>query len=126
MRTLNVDEFHAELKAQGVSSHADFAFVCPMCRTVQSARDLMKATGKGFDEVERYLGFSRVGRFTNAGPHKQGAAPGKGCDWTLGGLFRIHELEVVTSDGHPHPSFELATPDQARAHAATFVEEAQT
>ena len=118
MRSITLEQFRQEIRAQGVSIE-DVAFICPMCKTVQSARDLIKAgAGKTLDEVEKYLGFSCVGRFTNAGAFKKSAAPGRGCDWTLGGLFKIHTLEVVTEDGEHHARFELATPEQAQAHAA--------
>jgi hypothetical protein len=118
-RRITIAEFHEELKAQGVKWREDLAFRCPVCATIQSARDLIKAgVGKTFDEVEGCVGFSCVGRWTNAGPHKRNAPPGRGCDWTLGGLFRIHELEVVTPDGKACPRFELASPEEAQAHAA--------
>lgn len=119
MRTITVDEFQNELRSQGVSSHEHFALRCPVCGTVQSSRDLIAAgAGKTFDDVERFLGFSCVGRWTNAGPHKKGNVPGRGCDWTLGGLFQMHDLTVTTPDGEKHPRFEPATPEEAKAHEA--------
>lgn len=124
MRTITVDEFIAELKAQGVTRE-HFAFKCPICKTVQSSRDLIKAgAGVDFDSVEKYLAFSCVGRFTNAGAHKKDEAPGRGCNWTLGGLFQLHELTVTTPDGAKHPRFEPASPEEARAHALKHVSEA--
>lgn len=110
-------EFLDALKAHGVPRD-DLAVICPMCRTVQSARDLIRAgAGADFDAVSGSLGYSCVGRWTNAGsPRKR--ADGQPCDWSLGGLFRMHELEVVTEDGKRHPHFEIATPEQAQAHAA--------
>ena len=86
-------------------------------KTVQSAADLIAAkAGASMGEVEKYLGFSCVGRFTGAkSPRKK--PDGSPCNWTLGGLFSLHELEVVTEDGEHHPSFELATPEQAQLHA---------
>lgn len=109
-------EYHYALRAQRVPRH-HVAMKCPMCGTVQSAADLIAAgAGTDFHEVEKYLGFSCVGRFTGAGGHKEGTPPGRGCDWTLGGLLHIHELEVVTSDGEHYPRFVLATPEEAQAH----------
>ena len=49
---------------------------------------------------------------------------GKPCNWTLGGLFALHKLEVVTPDGEKHPRFELATPAEAQAHMAARVQQA--
>jgi hypothetical protein len=119
MRTIRVDEFHAELKAQGVRSHEHFAFRCPVCGTIQSSRDLIDAgAGKNFDDVEKFLAFSCVGRWTNAGPYKKSNPAGRGCDWTLGGFFHLHNLTVMAADGKQHPRFELATPEEAQAHQA--------
>jgi hypothetical protein len=118
MRRITIAEFHAELKAQGVSSNDDIAFKCPMCGTIQSGRDLI-ATGAGtnFDDVEKYVGFSCVGRFTDA-PAPRAEPDGKPCNWTLGGLFKLHKLEVIDADGRAHPRFELATPEEAQSHVA--------
>lgn len=119
MIRMTVSEFHATLKSQGVP-HEDFALVCPMCGTVQSARDLIAAgAGADFDAIERYLGFSCVGRWTSAGSPRS-EPDGKPCNWTLGGLFSTHKLEVITEDGEAHPRFVPATPEQAQSHAAGF------
>lgn len=120
MQKMTLEEFQTALKAQGVPSHEDYAFVCPMCRTVQSARDLIAAgAGKTFAEVEAKIAFSCVGRWTKAAsPRKQ--PDGKPCNWTLGGLLRLHELEVTAPDGATHPMFMPATPEQAQAHAAAL------
>jgi hypothetical protein len=116
MQTMTVDEFQDALKGQGVPME-HFALKCPICATVQSPQDLISAgAGNTFDEVERFAGFSCVGRWTGAGPHKKGTPSGSGCDWTLGGLFQLHELEVVTPDGKRHPRFVPASPEEARDH----------
>ncbi|WP_109479124.1 VVA0879 family protein [Paraburkholderia sp. C35] len=125
MNTMTLEQFHAALKAQGVKSHIDFAFVCPMCKTVQSGRDLIAAgAGADFAKVDKYLAFSCYGRFTGAGSSRK-EPDGNPCDWSLGGLFQFHELEVVTPDGAKNPRFALATPEQAQAHAAKHAAEAQ-
>ena len=113
MRTLTLEQFHAELKAQGVPRREDIALVCPRCKTVQSAMSLIHAgAGAAFEDVEKFLGFYCVGRFTNDGPARK-KPDGLPCDWTLGGLFKLHELEVITPDGMHHPRFEVATPEDA-------------
>lgn len=95
MQTMTLDEFKDSIKSQGVPL-VDATFQCPRCKTLQSANDLIIAgVGKNLDEVEKYLAFSCVGRWDKS----------QGCDWTLGGLFQIHELEVVTPDGEHHPRF---------------------
>lgn len=114
MRTVTLEEFRAEIKAQGLPEREDFAFKCPRCGTVQSARDLIAAgAGEDFEAVEKYMGFSCVGRWTGAGsPRKE--PDGKPCNWTLGGLFQFHDLEVDDGEGGTHPMFEPATPEEAR------------
>lgn len=112
---ITVEEFRARLDAQGVSGRRHKAFKCPMCGTVQSMHTLISA-GAGEDEksVEKYIGFSCVGSFTGSGsPRKE--SDGNPCNWTLGGLFQLHKLEVQTPDGEYHPHFEFATPDEAVA-----------
>lgn len=121
--SITVEEAHRRMKAQGVSSNKHVAFVCPVCGTVQSMASLV-AAGCPKDKVESYIGFSCEGRWTGAGPWPSGgdrSAKGlrrtyPGCDWTLGGLFRIHRLEVVMPDrAEPQPCFEIASPEQAQA-----------
>lgn len=118
MKTLSLAEFHAAIRAQESPSVEEVGLVCPMCSTVQTARDLIHAgAGANFEEVEKYLGFSCVGRWTDAGtPRNQ--PDGKPCNWTLGGLFQTHKLEVVTEDGKRHPRFEVATKEQMDEYRA--------
>ena len=117
MKTMTLDEFHAACKAQAPSAD-QIVMKCPMCGTLQTAKDLIAAgAGDDFDAVERYLGFSCIGRFTGAGsPRKE--PDGDPCNWTLGGLFRTHRLEVITPDGKRHPRFELADLAEAEKHRA--------
>lgn len=118
MKTMTIPEFHAALIGQGVEEK-DLAFKCIICGTVQSARSLIIAgAGKNMEDVEKFLGFSCVGRFTNAGPHKSGAPAGKGCDWTLGGFFKLHCFEVIDEDGKKHARFEPATAEEATTLAS--------
>ena len=126
VQTMTLTEFHAAIAAQGVSSREHVAFICPVCGTIQSGADLIATGGgKNFDEIECALGFSCVGRLTDAGPwpalgdtsrKAKARREQPGCDWTLGGLFQIHRLEVITPDGCRHPLFELASPEVAQSH----------
>lgn len=117
MTTLTIAEFHDAIRAQGSPSRKDIAFLCPACGTVQSARDFIRAgAGDDFEAVEKHLAFSCIGRFTHANPPPKKKGKQKGCNWTLGGLLRIHELEIIDEQGKHHPRFALATPEQAKAH----------
>ena len=86
-------EYLALLNDQGVDL-IDAKHICPMCKTAQSAQDFVDA-GIDRTEVEKYIGFSCIGRVDNS----------KGCDWSLGGLFQIHGLLVEDEDGKHHPRF---------------------
>ncbi|MCB5201695.1 hypothetical protein LH464_04280 [Neorhizobium sp. T786] len=118
MEAIKLDEFRARIKAQGTSDRAHAAFKCPMCKTIQSMTSFTRA-GTDAETAEKYIGFSCVGRVTGAeGPRKQ--PDGKPCNWTLGGLFRFHELEVIDDAGKAHPHFEVATPEEAQALEASI------
>ena len=125
MRKISVEEFQAELKAQDVSSPNHFAVKCPACGTVQS-RALLKNQGCPADAIEGQIGFSCVGRWNDAGPppRKSDDTPRErpGCNWTLGGLLSLHELEVTRGD-ETHPMFEVATPEEALALEATLTKD---
>lgn len=126
---ISIEEFRARLKAQGLQrEHA--AFKCPVCATVQSLASLIKA-GDDPKTAETHVGFSCEGRFSNAGPWpgSKDKSPGaearraiRGCDWTLGGLLRLHNLEIIGEDGKPHPFFDIATADEAKALQAAIAE----
>ncbi len=104
MKSITVSEFHAECKKQQMSRQF-LSFKCPSCKTVQSAQSLIDAgAGDDFDAVQKFLGFSCIGRFTKK----------RGCDWSLGGLFKIHKLEVEDPEGKIHPHFEVATKEEAQ------------
>ena len=128
---ITFEEFHIRAKAQGVSAREHIAFVCVVCGTVQSIASLIKA-GAAPEKAEGFLGFSCEGRVSSAGPwpsKRDKSVKAKqrrlvrGCNWSLGGLFKIHQLEVVTDKG-PQPSFVLATPEQAHALESAPREEA--
>lgn len=41
MLTMTVDDLHAAFRAQGVPTKEDLAWKCPICGTVQSAKELL-------------------------------------------------------------------------------------
>jgi hypothetical protein len=116
VKTITLEEYHSALKAQGTKEHGELVMICPMCGTMQTGNDFIRAgAGKTFEDVEQYVGFSCVGRFTGAkSPRKE--PDGEPCNWTLGGLFQCQKLVVVLPDGSRHPRFEVATLEQARTH----------
>lgn len=106
---ITLEQFKTLLKGQNCSiEHVKFE--CPMCGTHQCAQDFIDAgAGKNLDDVERFLAFSCIGRWTGQDgppPFEQKAADNKGCNWTLGGFLNFHELGVSTPDGKIHPRFK--------------------
>lgn len=117
MKTMTMDEYWNALKAQGTKKHTELCMICPMCGTVQNGADLIAAgAGKTWEDVEQYVGWSCVGRWTHGKPPPTENVTQEGCNWTLGGLFHTHTMEVIDEDGKKHPRFEVATPEQSKAH----------
>jgi len=126
MKTITLNEFHAALSAQGVPRE-HVALKCPVCGTVQTLGEYRSAVaaaspehlksyfGKAFIDPDLHFGFDCIGRVTGAGPKLKGEPPGRGCNWTLGGFFHAHVLEVTMPDGTATPIFEPATPEEAQA-----------
>lgn len=97
MKVISLEAFKAEATKRFGEDAKKWQFKCVKCGTTQSAEDLV-AAGVPKEKVDRFIGFSCIGRWDK----------NKGCDWTLGGLFTIHEIEIETPDGKRHPHFELA------------------
>lgn len=101
MEVFTLEEFWSAIRSQNVPRE-DVTFQCPICGELQSANDLIKAgAGETMEDVEGFLGFSCIGRFDSS----------KGCDWTLAGLFKLHNLVVVDPDGDKHPRFRPVPTD---------------
>ncbi|MBL1422663.1 MAG: hypothetical protein COC24_019320 [Alphaproteobacteria bacterium] len=99
MKTQNYDEYMAEGKTLFGEDIKKWKFICPSCGLSQSAEDF-KAHDIDGETIDHQIGFSCIGR----------SVPDLGCNWTLGGLFSIHTLEVV-KDGHTHMRFEFDKTD---------------
>ncbi len=95
----------AEFKAKGKElygdNYIDWKFECPSCHHPQSAKD-WEDNKIDKDTIQNQLGFSCIGR------HVENI----GCDWTLGGLFQIHTLEVIDDDGEVYRHFKLYEPKE--------------
>lgn len=97
MEKISLDDFKKKIK-DNFGSLNDAEFICPSCKTVQTPQDLIdNGAGKDLDEVNGLIGYSCIGRFNDEKI---------GCNWTLGGLFQIHELEVI-SEGQARPCFKI-------------------
>lgn len=113
MKTMTHEEFLAEARRRFGEDPKKWKVVCPACGTVQSIQQFIDA-GVSAEDISSCFAFSCIGRFTKQGDagitaHHRNQPWDKGCNWTLGGLLRIHTLEVVI-DGHNRMTFELAEP----------------
>lgn len=128
VETITLAQAHERMQAQGVSHQRHFAFRCPLCSTVQSMASLV-AAGAPKEKVHVYIAFSCEGRFSGAGPaaaandkspKAEARRSVRGCDWTLGGLFKLHRLQISYPDGNVKPSFEIAGASEAQALEAAM------
>jgi hypothetical protein len=97
VKTYTHDDWVAEAKKRFGDDLKKWQFVCPQCKTVQTIQDFIDADVEK-ETISRVIAFSCIGRFTED----------KGCDWTLGGLFRIHKVEIIMESGENHPAFEFS------------------
>jgi hypothetical protein len=78
----------------------NWRFRCPRCGGVQTGQDFVDA-GLTPEQAATRAYFSCIGRVVR----------GRGCDWSLGGLLRIHEVEVLDpTDGSTVPVFDFDRP----------------
>jgi len=95
MKKMTLTEWKAEATRRFGNDPYKWKFKCTSCGHVQCAEDF-----KGLvEDPMSVMFFSCLGRFKDD----------VGCNWTLGGLFQMHTLEVDPEDGRdPVPSFEFA------------------
>lgn len=106
MKTYSYDDWIAEAKRRFGDDVKRWRVVCPSCKTEQSVQDFLDV-GVPAPAFGGSVGYSCIGRFVE----------GKGCDWTLGGLFKIHEVEVER-DGERTPVFDFAPEDDNQGEAS--------
>lgn len=70
-------------------------FRCPACKEIQTLQDFID---HNIPDPDTLFYFSCIGRWVE----------GRGCNWTLGGLFPIHQTEVIDELGQEHPVMEFA------------------
>jgi hypothetical protein len=89
------EDWIIELERRFGKDPKKWVFVCPNCKGKQSLQDFLDAKVENPDSK---VFFSCIGRYVK----------GRGCDWTLGGLLKVHTTTVI-KNGQPHPVFEMAT-----------------
>jgi hypothetical protein len=97
VKQISLAEWRAEGEELFGKDMNKWKFKCVQCGHVQTLQDFID---HGIDEKEAVTLFfySCLGRWKKD----------VGCDWTLGGLFQIHKLVVISEYGKPVPVFEFA------------------
>lgn len=96
-KTLTIEEWKAKAISLFGQDPNNWKFKCRHCGGIQTKADFVAAE---VPEPGNKFFFSCIGRWV----------PGRGCNWTLGGLLQIHETEVINEDGKAVPVFEFAQP----------------
>lgn len=104
VETMTQDELCAEMAHRFGPDPLKWAFICPACKDVATARDFKDA---GADPNR--VGKECIGRSLGVLHREQppGGYQGRGCDWTAYGLFR-GPLRITTADGKEMWGFHIA------------------
>lgn len=95
MKTMTLKEWHDLGRKLYGDDMKKWKFKCVRCGHVQTAQDFIDLEL----DPNSYVHFTCIGRFNQKKV---------GCDWTLGGLFSVHKVEIVDEEGNHHPTFEFA------------------
>jgi len=98
-KTIELEEWLKKGESLFGPNKKQWKFKCVMCGEIQTAQDFID---HGIKDPEMKVHFSCIGRWVE----------GRGCDWTLGGLFTLHTTTVVNSEGIKVPVFEFADVDE--------------
>ncbi|HBZ67561.1 MAG TPA: hypothetical protein DEO70_12055 [Bacteroidales bacterium] len=93
------DDWISALKARFGDDPKLWAFKCPACGNIQTIQDFLD---HNIETPEKKVYFNCIGRYIN----------GIGCNWSLGGLLKIHTCTVI-KDAQPFPVFKMATIDES-------------
>lgn len=102
-RTLAFDEWNALGEKLFGNDRLSWKFRCPGCGNIQTPQEL-EAAGTVPDQAY----FSCIGRYDG---HIDTAFWDKKqpCNYTLGGLFKLEHVTILTPDGKEHAAFPFAS-----------------
>ncbi len=88
----------------------EWKFICPICKTPQTAQDFVKA-GATKEQASTSIANECIGRWL---PNKQKAIgekkviKGQPCNYAGYGLFKLNPVEVIMDDGRKITAFDFA------------------
>lgn len=100
---LTLSEWRAIAEPKFGTDIKQWKFKCCSCGGEQTLQDFIDAK---VEKAEEKFYFSCIGRYVK----------GKGCNWTLGGLFQIHQTEVISEEGKPVAVFEFSETESIINH----------
>lgn len=95
MDTIKIEDWKKKAVELYGEDEKKWKFKCIKCGHIQTLQDFIDNNVE--DAIYKFY-FSCIGRYVKS----------VGCDWTLGGLFTMHKLEVVGENGERSPVFEFA------------------
>ncbi|MFJ1269930.1 VVA0879 family protein [Legionella lytica] len=107
---MNHSEWLEKAKMLYGENAGDWKFKCPICETVQTARDFVNA-GLSKEEASSSIAIECIGRFL---PNKQKAIGGKKiikgepCNYAGYGLLPLNPIEIEMDDGSKQYAFAFA------------------
>ena len=105
-RTMTEEAWRAHGRELYGEDSREWKFRCVSCGNIQSHASVTERNPE-ITDTSSWIFFACEGRHTD----------GVGCDWTLGGLFQIHKLEVTDTDGRNVQCFEFADDPQEPTNA---------
>lgn len=91
----------------------DWKFKCPVCETVQTAKDFINA-GASKEDASTSIAKECIGRYLEVkqkafGDRKKNAfIKGEPCNYAGYGLLKLNPVEVEFEDGTTHNAFDFA------------------
>lgn len=108
MKVYTHEEWVAEARRLFGPSAKNWKFKCCNCGHEQTIADFIAA---GIEEPNAKVYFSCIGRWTNGKGTMMNKE--KPCNYTLGGLLPLNEVQVKDEDGNLRNVFDFGTPTQA-------------
>jgi hypothetical protein len=94
VKVVKIEAWLQDLSEKFGKDPKGWKFICPACKSIQCGQDFIDA---GIEDFNGKVYSNCIGRYVK----------GKGCDWSLGGLLKMHN-KVVVKDMQIFPVFETA------------------
>jgi len=107
---MNHSEWLDKAKRLYGKNAGDWKFKCPVCQTVQTAQDFVRA-GLSKEEASTSIAQECIGRHLQNKEKAFGEKKrkkGVPCDYAGYGLFKLNPVEIIMDDGTKYNAFDFA------------------